>query len=114
MHGRLRHVVSESVQQRAERLMPRTVVDSSSPRQGGWVVDMTVGDSEKDDEDPGSDAVRVPVDTDEEFQDVVCVFEHDLEGVVPVDVPVPGSAVTPPQNEFEATSSQPAVFFFFW
>ena len=105
VHGRLRRAVSESVQQRAERLMP---VDSSSPRQGGWVVDMTAGDSEEDNEDPGLDArVRVPVDTDEEFQDVVCALEHDLEGVVPMDVPVPGSATSPPQNEFEATSSQP-------
>ena len=69
---------------------PRTVVDCSSPSQGGWVVDMTVGDSEEDNQDPGLDArVRVPVDTDEEFQDVVCDLEHDLEGVVPMDVSRP-------------------------
>ena len=65
-HGCLRRTVLEGVQ-RAERLMrmpPRTRVDSSSLRQGGWVVDIAEGDSEDDGEDPGPDAkVCVSVDT---------------------------------------------------
>ena len=54
-HGCLRRTVLEGVQ-RAERLTrmpPRTRVDSSSLRQGGWVVDIAEGDSEDDGEDPG-------------------------------------------------------------
>ena len=76
----------------------RAVVEPSSPRQGAWVVDVTEGDGEDDSGEDQTYEFLDPIDTDEQFENVVDALQHDMEGVeVLVDVPGPkGSATSPP------------------